>query len=713
MIGTSERQPWRDQWLMQAFARAAHPLAAVAAETRAPSAWEALELAGVGRDEVLRAVRAECGAAAADEAELATATEPLLAAALAKRYGVVPLGVHDGTLRVATANPRDPALTNELPFAVGKRLEVMAAAPAQIAAASARIYPGERPGPAAVEVLGTAQAVQDRILSAALKVRASDVHIEPTSDGLLVRFRVDGSLYDAMHVPAEISPQLVSRFKVTADLDIADRSRPQDGRTTVAFEGRNIDLRISTLPLGIKGEKVVVRILDSRSTEIGLDSLGFLPAEVHRLDRLLGQREGMVLVTGPTGSGKTTTLYAALHKVQTGATNIVTVEDPVEYRLPGVNQVQVNERAGLTFASALRSILRQDPDVILVGEIRDAETAAISLKASLTGHLVLSTLHTNDAASAVSRLIDSGVDTVALSGALKGVVTQRLLRRLCPDCSEPVALADLPTDQQMLLMGKKTAGLRGAVGCPACRFTGYRGRTVVPELLVVNAEMARAIARGAPTGELVELGRAGGMRTLWEAGIERVLAGTSSLHELIDNIPAPMEGEAAAQNDVDALLSRLLGTPVGAAPAPALPAPATPADARPRITVPQRAPDSRERVLLVDDDREARRSLRAALEAEGLHVVEAADGEAGLAYARRLRPTFVITELVLPRLDGIGLLQELATDAAAPPVMVYTGQNDAELLAWAMELGAAEVLTKPVEARVIAARIRVAVREAA
>jgi CheY-like chemotaxis protein len=391
----------------------------------------------------------------------------------------------------------------------------------------------------------------------------------------------------------------------------------------------------------------------------------------------------MLLVTGPTGSGKTTTLYSALRHVQSSEKNVVTVEDPIEYRLEGINQVQVNERTGLTFASALRSILRQDPDVVLVGEIRDTETAGVAIKASMTGHLVLSTLHTNDAPSAVARLADIGVEMGALAGALKGIMAQRLVRRLCAECSEPISLSDLPPDQQVLLAGRSCEGLRRPVGCAACRGTGYRGRTVVPEIAVVTPEMQRAIARGASVSELGEMARAAGMRTLWEAGLERVVSGITSLHELLDNIAAPIldSDESTSQDVVDALLDRLLSGP------------ASPAAAEPRAIAPA-ANNSGERVLLVDDDRAARRELRSALEREGFGVIEAADGEAALAYARRLRPGRVICELALPRLDGVGLVQALAHLPEAPPVLVYTDQRDIALLDWACEVGASGVASK-------------------
>ncbi|MDB4947995.1 MAG: type secretion system protein [Gemmatimonadetes bacterium] len=708
---------WADRWLLDALDASGDPRAALALALAAPSAWEALEAAGVPRGELASAAAAACGVAVADTRGVGADAAGLLPRALAERFGVVPVRSEGGVLEVATADPRRAGVA-DLAFAAGRRVRLMVAAPADVQAARQRVYVEASAAPVAmptgtVPVLnGTAQQMEERIVAEALRAGASDVHVEPTGDGMLVRLRVDGALYDALTVPAASALALVSRLKVTAGLDIADRLRPQDGRIATVSAGRRVDLRVSTLPLGERGEKVVIRILDSRSAATELPDLGFLPAEMHRFRKLLAMREGMVLVTGPTGSGKTTTLYSALRSVKSAATNVITVEDPIEYRLDGVSQVQVNEKAGLTFATALRSMLRQDPDVILVGEIRDAETAGIAVKAAMTGHLVLSTLHTNDAPSAISRLQDIGVELGALSGALKGVVTQRLLRRVCAECSQPVALSDLPMDQQMMLMGKPAGRLRRAVGCPSCRGTGYRGRMVVPEVIVVTDDLQRAIARAADVRELTDLARAGGMSTLWEAGIERVVAGLTSIHELVDNVAPPADAGLGNQADVDALLAALLG---GGKPAAAPAAPsivAAPADlrigtgsgaSRPR---PSGGADGGLRVLLVDDDREARRVLRRGLEAEGFRVIEAADGEAALAYARRLRPDLVLTEVALPRLDACGLIQALSEDRDAPPVFVHTVQDDPEMLEWLAELGAADVLAGPVEPRVLAARMR-------
>ena len=695
------RVPWPDRWLLDAMRQQGH--AAVDRLRPAHSAWESLEMAGATTQELLDVACALSGWAAADLSKVTKATAPLLSVTFARRYGVVPVREQGAVLEVATANPLAPHLERDLAFASARQIRLTIASPAAVSAAYERTYGArasvampaariewvvkEGPlGPRSIPSRGSVVDALDRMIADALDQRASDVHFEPKDDDLLVRFRVDGVLHDVTRIGPDVAPLVMSRLKVLAGLDIADRRRPQDGRATTKFDGRVVDLRVSTLPLNDRLEKAVVRLLDAANATHGLGSLGFNPGEAHRFDQLLGQNEGMILVTGPTGSGKTTTLYAAIEHSRSAETNIVTVEDPIEYHLEGINQVQVNEKAGLSFAAALRSIVRQDPDIILVGEIRDAETAAIAVKAGLTGHLVLSTLHTIDAVSAIGRLADIGVEMGALSGALKGVVAQRLVRRLCEACCSSVTLAELPATQQMLLMGRKTEKLRRAVGCEACRGTGYRGRMVVAEVMLVTDDLRSAIARRADRVELLELAKRGGMITMWEAGLRRVVEGLTALHEVLDNVPSPMAESTAGQVDVDSVVARLLGRPSDAAALAPEAGVAVGAPPSAALRAPRALPPDAPRVLVALDARDERRRVRAALEDAGCAVIEAADGEAALSYARRLRPSLVITELVLPRLDGYAVAQALRDDGG-PPCLAFTVQNDADAVAWALECG--------------------------
>ena len=369
----------------------------------------------------------------------------------------------------------------------------------------------------------------DRLVAAGIDARASDIHLEPEETGIAVRHRIDGLLRHVSLLPKAVGIPLVSRIKIMAKLDIADRLRPQGGHASVALAGARVDLRVSTLPAS-HGEKVVIRILDQRGAIRSLESLGLDDIDAPRMQRLLEIREGLVLVTGPTGSGKTTTLYAALRQIQQKGLNIITVEDPVEYRIPGIVQVQINDKAGLSFAAALRSILRQDPDVVLIGEIRDRETAAIAIQAALTGHLVFATLHTNDACSSITRLTDLGVDNAKLAAALKGIVAQRLIRRLCADCR---IVANSGAPEQLRPSIADDVLVHTPVGCEACSMTGYRGRLAVTEIVIGDADLERAIAAGTSVDGLASIARRGGSRSLWESGIAHLTAGKTSGDELL------------------------------------------------------------------------------------------------------------------------------------------------------------------------------------
>jgi general secretion pathway protein E len=368
------------------------------------------------------------------------------------------------------------------------------------------------------------------LIARALEGRASDIHIEPFDDGLIIRFRIDGVLHNVETAPKRLQAAVVSRIKLMAKLNIAERRLPQDGRIRIKVSDREIDLRVSTIPV-LYGESVVMRILDRESIVIDLGRLGFSDETLAKFEQLIRKPHGIILVTGPTGSGKTTTLYGALDKINSPDRKIITVEDPVEYQLRGVNQIQVKPQIGLHFANALRHIVRQDPDVIMIGEIRDLETAEIAVQSALTGHLVFSTLHTNDAPSAITRLLDLGVESFLLSSTIRGILAQRLVRVICPHCREKDPSAASREELALFGIGADADLYRGK-GCEKCTFTGYHGRTGVFELLAVEDEFRRLILRNADANELRQTARRLGMKTILEDGAAKVRGGITTLSEV-------------------------------------------------------------------------------------------------------------------------------------------------------------------------------------
>ena len=384
-----------------------------------------------------------------------------------------------------------------------------------------------------VEVAGQSPVIRlvNYIVYNAVKEGASDIHVEPAERCVRVRYRIDGKLYKSLEVPQHLLGAISSRIKIMADLDIAERRLPQDGRVPVMLDGRKIDLRVSTFP-GNRGEKTVIRVLDTRKVSLNLADLGFAEDILNELQASIQAPNGIVLVTGPTGSGKSTTLYAALNQIASMENNICTVEDPIEYHLPLINQFQVQERIGLSFSTALRTLLRQDPDVIMLGEIRDEETARTAIQAALTGHLVFSTLHTNDAPSAITRLVNMGVEPYLIGAALNTVLAQRLVRRTCPKCQqayEPPRTLRRAIDK----MGFEIKEFRKGVGCKRCRNTGYSGRLGVHEILVVHDDLRDAIVAGAAIGDLRRIAKSGGMITLQHDGLRKVREGVTTIEEIL------------------------------------------------------------------------------------------------------------------------------------------------------------------------------------
>jgi general secretion pathway protein E len=471
-------------------------------------------------------------------------------------HAILPLRIDGSRLEVAMAVPQDAFLTKALRLATGLQIEPRLALESELQVVLERLYTEPEVDDEAEEGLlaggvlgGESEFVEhlkdlaseapvirmvNQLITRVVDLRASDIHIEPFEDGLHVRYRVDGVLQDAELADAASGAAVTSRIKLLAHLNIAERRLPQDGRIKTRVKGHEIDLRVSTLPT-VHGESVVMRVLDRASIRLNLEDMGFSADTLRGYRELIDRPHGILLVTGPTGSGKTTTLYASLTKLDAQALKILTVEDPVEYQLEGVNQVQVLSKIGMTFANALRSILRQDPDIIMIGEMRDTETAQIAVQSALTGHLVLSTLHTNTAAAAIIRLEDMGVERYLITSTVNGVLSQRLVRRLCSHCKTEVELpgATLKKTGLERFMPPGGTTVFEARGCPQCKHTGYLGRTSIHELFVMNDAAHEAILAGADATRLHKVARAGGMLTLYEDGLRKVAEGVTSLDELL------------------------------------------------------------------------------------------------------------------------------------------------------------------------------------
>jgi type II secretory ATPase GspE/PulE/Tfp pilus assembly ATPase PilB-like protein/ActR/RegA family two-component response regulator len=612
----------------------------------------------------------------------------------ARRHKVVPLRQTDRQLVVATANPGDYEAEQAIGF-VSSRIPIFeVASPTTLHAAIDIGYSPDRAFESLIDTLA-AGAIEDvrvleekapetpspdefdsapivmltnLILQSAIAERASDVHMEPGSNAAVVRFRVDGVMRTHMQLPKPAMTRVVSRIKILAKLDIADRHRPQDGRTRIEVRGKYYDLRISTVPTR-DAEKVVIRILDPSGAPL-LSELDMLDLELRRFRQMLTFREGIVIVTGPTGSGKTTTLYAAVRELATGEVNIMTVEDPVEYELAGITQIQVEPKRGVTFPSALRAILRQDPDVVFVGEIRDLETAGVAVQAAMTGHLVLATLHTNDALGVIPRLIDLGLDRASIAGALRGIVAQRLVRRICPDCVQRTEGSITDAENRLADVYGVKPPVRAA-GCAKCGMTGYRGRTPVNEVFLPTPQILESVAKGATVQELQRAALTAGMRPMREVALEKVRQGTSTLQEV----------------------ERVLGEGISESP----------------------TPGDQLHILLVDDDPTVRTLAKMLLEKNGFRVAEVGDGQAAIEhFAAGGECALVVLDLDLPTLNGIEVLRRMRSSAstASIPVVMLTGSDGGEAEVDAMNAGADDYIRKPLEPARFVARVKAALRRA-
>jgi general secretion pathway protein E len=536
--------------------RATVNLALARAETTGELLGEALIALGVVSDEdILQAIALQQNLPYLFRGELPSALPIIrnVSPKYMRQYAVCPVGLEDGVLTIASADPLNPIVLDDLRQATGLRVEVVVSPADAIIEAVNRTYesastPLQRivdgmDEERTADVDDDVDHLRDMAFEApvvrmvnllvenAVTAGASDIHIEPFEDTLRVRYRVDGILFDQEAPPRRLQSAVTSRIKIMAEMNIAERRLPQDGRIRVNVHGRRIDIRVSTIPT-VHGESIVMRLLDRSSVFLPLDGLGFSPRTLERFESLIRRPHGIVLVTGPTGAGKTTTLYGALEKINSPDRKILTIEDPVEYQLKGVNQIPVKPKIGLTFATGLRHIVRQDPDVILVGEIRDLETAEIAIQAALTGHLVFSTLHTNDATGAITRLQDMGVEPYLLSSVLEGVLAQRLVRRICKTCR----VADRPGHAEIDALGVELSSrvsLYRGRGCDECRGTGYRGRTGIYELFTVTEEARSLILSRAPAREIRRHAIDTGMTTLRLDGWAKAGSGVTTVEEIL------------------------------------------------------------------------------------------------------------------------------------------------------------------------------------
>ena len=532
------------------------------------------------------------------------------------------------------------------------------------------------------------------VLTDAVKAGASDIHIEPQEKIVLVRYRVDGTLQDALKIPKHLQPNTLSRFKIIAGMDIAEHRKPQDGRSRLRIDDRRIDLRVSTLPTQF-GEKVVIRLLDSAKGLVELDQLGLTADRLQLFQRLLSSPQGMILVTGPTGSGKTSMLYSALNWLKSPTKNIITLEDPIEFKITGLNQVQINTRTGMTFAAGLRSILRQDPNIVLVGEIRDQETASIALDAAQTGHLLLSTLHTNDAVATITRLLDLGIEPFKVASSVIGILSQRLVRQVCPACAverePPPETVEKAGGRGRLPVG---AHWKAGAGCEACQQTGYKGRLAIHELLHVTEPIRELISGRVADHVIRDAVRRAGMRTMMEDGIAKAAQGLTTLEEVVRVVPrddAPTTKKDTAVQAPDASERRGFG---GTA----------------RVVSPEGAEKARSSLLILEDDQDTQTLLKRILEKAGYETTTAGDGIEALLYLGKKDFDLILSDINMPNLDGIKLLELNNQKGIRIPVIFLTAQSGEASEQKCLELGAVDYIKKPIQKEILLMRVERACR---
>jgi type IV pilus assembly protein PilB len=631
---------------------------------------------------------------------------------VARRHGVFPVNRRDNLLLLAMTNPIDITAIDEIRALTALIVKPVLATKSQItrllrenyqlddsiydllkntiAETKVELIKDAKQGGAGLDLEATGEnspviKLVNLILGDAVKMRATDIHVEPQESHASVRYRIDGSLRTIVKVPMDLHPRLVARIKILAGMNIAETRQSQDGRIKVMVNEHKVDLRISVVPT-YYGEKIAIRLLDHIEARVELDKIGLEKEEMATLCAALRKSQGMVLVTGPTGSGKTSTLYAALNFIKSETKHIITIEDPVEYVLDGVNQIQLNPAKDVTFANILRNILRQDPNIIFVGEIRDRETADIAFQAAQTGHLVFSTLHTNNSIASVTRLADIGLERYLIASSLVLVVAQRLVRLICPKCKEEYApdAAYLERYAAAIEATKVGTFYRGR-GCRECNFTGYFGRTAVFEILEVTDSLKTAISSGANEVRLTEQARAGGLRTLADSAIRKVADGQTTFDEIARTI------------DISKLLS---SQPTGGSAGAAM------HDLE--DTQQHTGAERPVKLLIVDDEEDILRILERRLTTAGYAVVKGRDGIEAVEMAFREKPDLIIMDVNMPNMDGFTATRELRSKLATSsiPIIMLTAKQDKESEIAGLEAGADDYITKPYDKDKLLARVR-------
>ena len=631
---------------------------------------------------------------------------------MANNYQLIPLRIENKRLIVAMANPLEQYAFDDLRFVTQMPLDIVIAPEGDMSSAIARHYPKgdiekefgfedsfresveiirkpEKEDKDIEDILDLAERppvvrFTNAVLADALKLNASDIHIEPQKAELVIRYRMDGIMREIMKTDRHIHAPFVSRIKVLSNMDISIKRKPQDGKAQIRYNLKVYDLRVSTIPTSY-GETVTIRILNPDMGNFKIDRLGLLEKDVEKFTNAIGRPQGIILVTGPTGSGKSSTLYACLNRLNSRTVNIITVEDPVEYDIEGINQVQINPRAGITFAAGLRSILRQDPDIVMVGEIRDSETASIAFQAAQTGHLVLSTLHTNDAPSAVIRLFDLGVEPYMCASSLNAILGQRLVRRVCENCMA----MDVPSPQTMRRLPPEFSGdytfYKGA-GCEECQYSGYRGRLAIFELLAITPSLKEIILPDVSTIALQKVAEKEGFTTLFYDGLNKARQGLTTIDEVF-RVAAPEDKEIPAKPTEKATDSGR--------------------EEDVRRAVSKASPDGEVTVLVADDSEDMLKLIQHKLEPEGYLIITAKNGLEALKLAVRVRPDLIITDYIMPVMDGITLIRKLKSQIETRfiPIMMLTAKNDVDSEIEVIDAGADDYLTKPVNSKRLTARV--------